>query len=292
MKLIYFPIALFLGMYITPSLGQSVLEGPDAPVVDFSYSQDTFTLDLYNPFSSNNYSEVYMEMDPMVPDPSDPAQHWRFQGYIIYQLLHDSVGLDQLGDIGLARIVGQSDLQDTITVLYNTEFDSLSNTCAPVQMVSGSNAGTQLTYNFSTDVFSSAPFQPNETYCFLAVAYASNLFRMNEDCPNDPQHFLMSTKGPNGVIPIYCVSGNSLGFDDLQNGIDITVYPNPSEGLFTCTSRNLARINIIDQLGRTVKTMEFEDEMLIDLSGEPRGTYYLELITESAVRGYHKVVLN
>ena len=75
-----------------------------------------------------------------------------------------------------------------------------------------------------------------------------------------------------------CVSFGTK-VDEAQVSNSISIYPNPSNGVFTisATSDNL-EITIINTLGQTVKTetMKNSNQMTIDMSKMSKGIYYLQ----------------
>lgn len=67
--------------------------------------------------------------------------------------------------------------------------------------------------------------------------------------------------------------------------MDITIYPNPSDGKFVVDCRNInsnsVNIRIIDLTGKTIKEQKdiSDDKFVIDLSAYSNGIYYFELIS-------------
>lgn len=82
-----------------------------------------------------------------------------------------------------------------------------------------------------------------------------------------------------------CVSTDSLTCNTLtsireENGLQLTISPNPSTGIFTITHPGLTsgEVEVFDQLGRKVTSMQIStSSTTIDLSAEPAGMYYLRL---------------
>ena len=75
----------------------------------------------------------------------------------------------------------------------------------------------------------------------------------------------------------------------------VTVYPNPSKGLFTITLGNSAKgtIEVYDMMGRNIKNMELntsEKEYKLDLSGFSKGVYLLNM-TIDGERSTKKIVI-
>lgn len=274
---------LFLAFSICTN-AQPVLQGPDAPAATFTYSNGVFEMTLSNPGTSNNYNEMYLEMDTTI-DPNAPSQLMDFQGYIIYQVAHDSILQSELDDISLSRIVGQSDLQDTIIDCYNTLYDQVAQICVPTMQVSGNNAGTQYVYNFDVDVFTGGPYIDGQSYCFVPVAYAVNPWRTHPNCPNSPNVFIRSKKGPTGGgLLYYCVNADIDVSDgpEVSKDIDVQIFPNPAQDQLTiqCSSDVLQSIVITDATGRIVHTSATtKHNTQLDVSALPAGVYFVNVRT-------------
>ncbi|OQX72201.1 MAG: hypothetical protein B6D61_14685 [Bacteroidetes bacterium 4484_249] len=75
----------------------------------------------------------------------------------------------------------------------------------------------------------------------------------------------------------------------------ISVYPNPSDGIFNLTafhditgSQNLLGLEIINNTGKTIYTME-NVPLKIDLSNQPKGIYFIKIETKNGI--YTKKIL-
>lgn len=68
------------------------------------------------------------------------------------------------------------------------------------------------------------------------------------------------------------------GLDELINA-GISVFPNPNSGLFTIVAQN-AEITITDINGRIVETSSSIERVTIDLSGEAKGLYLINIVTQ------------
>lgn len=288
-SLLHLYVACLIGT--TTIHAQTVMDGPDAPLMGFSYSAGAYTLTLSNPPTSNNYNQQYAEVDLNVPDPTDPAQAWMFQGYIIHQVLHDSVTLEQLDDPALARVVVQTDIQDSIGDLYNAFFDGPSGSCVLSLMVSASNTGLQMMHTLTTDPFTNQPYQDSVTYCFVARAYASNLYRTATFCPNEPFNFIASTRNPSGAMPRYCVNSSTVGVSDMMEDDPlIRIYPNPTHDVITIDGPGRYQIRVMDGLGRFLDEQAGSSKMVMDLSRYTPGKYLLEVVDGSGRRRIEQVM--
>ncbi len=159
-----------------------VLDGPDAPdlVIQELDKQLLFTI-TNNPYTSNNYeAKRYADFDPSIVLPNNPTGDniYRFQGYIVYQLLDNTVGTTDLYNTNLARPVFQCDIKDGVKQLINYNSDPTLG-LVPQLMVSGADAGIQNSFSVTQDLFSSTSDNQLvnfKNYYFMAVSYAYNNF--------------------------------------------------------------------------------------------------------------------
>jgi hypothetical protein len=157
-----------------------VLDGPDAPELTIQEldKQLLFTI-TNNPYSSNNYeAKRYADFDPSIVLPTNPTGDniYRFQGYIIYQLLDNTVGVTDLTNPALARQVFQCDIKDGVKQLINYNSDPTLG-LVPQLMVTGADKGIENSFSINQNLFSttSDPRLVNfMNYYFMAVAYAYN----------------------------------------------------------------------------------------------------------------------
>ncbi len=157
-----------------------VLDGPDAPdlVIQELDKQLLFTI-TNNPYTSNNYeAKRYADFDPSIVLPNTPTGDniYRFQGYIVYQLLDNTVTSTELYNTNLARPVFQCDIKDGVKQLINYNSDPTLG-LVPQLMVSGADQGIQNSFSITQDLFSSTSdnrLVNFKNYYFMAVAYAYN----------------------------------------------------------------------------------------------------------------------
>src|SRR5690606_27260261 len=132
-----------------------ILDGPDAPDLTYQELDKEIILYLTNDVpTSNNFNEMYEEFDPTIPPftieideegnevgvtPND--QFYHFEGYQIYQLRNESVGVQDIGDDNLARLAFQVDTRNGITKLINYEYDQDLELPVPQLMADGANEG-------------------------------------------------------------------------------------------------------------------------------------------------------
>ena len=159
-----------------------ILDGPDAPDLTFEELSQQFLVTMTNsPFSNNYEGNRYHEADPTIQIPLTelghaPDQVYRFEGYIIYQLIDGTVGPSDLYNADKARQVFQCDIKNGVTKLINYNVDqTLGN--VPQLMVSGLDQGIENSFTLTKDAFSvtaGATLTNFRNYYFMAVAYAYN----------------------------------------------------------------------------------------------------------------------
>lgn len=86
----------------------------------------------------------------------------------------------------------------------------------------------------------------------------------------------------------------SLSVEDFSLNAT-SVYPNPSSGeFFIKTKTNLSKVNLYNQTGALVKTIDVKDdsrELKVDVTGIQSGVYFLELQNASE-KSWKKVLVN
>jgi len=87
---------------------------------------------------------------------------------------------------------------------------------------------------------------------------------------------------------IYCFNEQVLimptGIDSFDEKNEISIYPNPSNGIFTIEGENIQKVEIIDLAGKTIKQFVINNEQLIfDLSNNTKGIYTVRIITDNSI---------
>ncbi len=166
-----------------------LLDGPEAPDMTIQELDGQLLFYLTNKKGvSNNYkvyNNDYDEQDiSIISDPtstvqalSNPDKHYRFEGYIVYQVKDDKVTSTDLKDITKAVPVFQCDVKNGVSRLVNYILDNSVGGYAPQIMVDGADLGMNSTFRLTNDVFASGDDKRlinNRTYYYFAVAYAYN----------------------------------------------------------------------------------------------------------------------
>ncbi|MGC6428039.1 MAG: hypothetical protein ACON4Y_01630 [Flavobacteriales bacterium] len=167
-----------------------VLNGPDAPDVEVVELDKELVFNFTNSPTSNNFLEQYIEFDPLIISPEgenwDP--YFRFQGYQFYQILAPYVSVTDLDNPDLARLVFQTDIEDTVSNLINYNFDVSIGANVPTLEVAGSNTGITHSVRIINDEFATGNSRliNHQPYYFMAVAYGYNNYK--EYDPTNPNN--------------------------------------------------------------------------------------------------------
>jgi hypothetical protein len=186
-----------------------IIEGPNAPTMNAQELDKEIILTLSNPTNSNNYQELYEELDPGIASSNANADKtYNFQGYQIFQLANEQVSISELGDTDLARQVAQCDIKDNIDRIINHDFDAEINSSLPIEMVNGENKGIRHSFKITTDLFSSSTNKNLvnfKTYHYIAISYSHNEYEPY--VPTDPnflngqkKRYLSSRKSAYGAV--------------------------------------------------------------------------------------------
>ncbi|MBL7933273.1 MAG: hypothetical protein JNL60_15310, partial [Bacteroidia bacterium] len=167
-----------------------LLDGPEAPNMTIQEMENELIVYLTNEKGTNNYRQFnndYAEEDVTITsDPSssipglrNPDKTYRFEGYIVYQVVDDKVTSNDLDDKTKARQIFQCDLANGVTRLINYEQDNVLGAEVPTLKVDGADQGITTTFRITEDVFSTLENRKlvnNKQYYFIAVAYAYNQY--------------------------------------------------------------------------------------------------------------------
>ncbi|MEO8589708.1 MAG: hypothetical protein ABI432_10095 [Flavobacteriales bacterium] len=272
MRRIITPIALVVPFML---MAQSP-DGPDAPNLAIIYDPvgSEFTFVLSNSPGSNNYGESYTEwINEPVPTPD---QYWRFQGYAIYQFRSPADADDSLQYVILdpqrALPVILIDKSDTITTMLHNLHTIAPDTCTPVTFVLD-NSGLSGSIINSFDPFTMFGYDPDETYCFVALAFAYNKWHHHATC-DTLQQVLFSKKTAAGALQVQCIDLAHVGMEE-QLVENITLSPIPTASTFTLTGGMGARYQVrcVSMLGALMLDRTVTSGEIIDASAWAPGPY-------------------
>ncbi|HJW31422.1 MAG TPA: hypothetical protein VJ508_19470, partial [Saprospiraceae bacterium] len=198
--------ALFNNCFILPN-------GPDAPDLDWIELDRELIMVLSNdPKTSNNKFELYRERGLEVPE-GEIDSTYKFEGYLVYQLLNGNVTTGELEDVNKARLIFQVDKRNGISKLYNwTTVEGPNNTeiWTPVLQIEGKDDGIRHTFQIKEDQFAQTDRRlvNHKHYYYTAIAYA-----YNEYAPFDPLTLIGQRK------PYLEGRGNIRTYDPLPHPV-------------------------------------------------------------------------
>lgn len=105
-----------------------------------------------------------------------------------------------------------------------------------------------------------------------------------------------TTLGNHGTVNRSFATGTftTLGIEDFSLNAT-SIFPNPSSGEFSIkTKTNLSKVNVYNQTGTLVKTIELTDlsnQVNVNISGLQSGVYILELLNNSD-KSWKKIIIN
>ena len=115
---------------------------------------------------------------------------------------------------------------------------------------------------------------------------ALNLWIEEQDCPELYRTWAMLTD----TVPVF--GGYHVGVH--ENGAEtenVTVYPNPADGIVTVTGNALRQAEVFNAVGQRAATATgTEDEIRIDLRQLPAGVYFVTVTDSEGRKCVKKVV--
>ena len=161
----------------------ATLRGPDAPNLVIQELDKELILTWSNPKGSNNNpkdSTIFHDQkfhDEGYQEDYDKTTSrdslYRFQGYMVYQLIDGTVGAGDLYNVNKARLAFQCDKKDGIAQIVNYTDDVTLSALVPHEMVSGADNGIVHSCRLSTDLFATGDNHliNHKTYYYTIVAY-------------------------------------------------------------------------------------------------------------------------
>ncbi len=239
--------------------------GPDAPELKAESKDKEIVINIDNLVSSNNYQESYTERISTVDDQFD--QFYKFEGYKVYQVRTANTSRQLLNDIGSARLIAQSDIQNNITEIFNWKNivnpDPTSNEdyiWTKESKVVASNSGLINNFSFTEDQFATGDktLINGKNYHFMVVAYAHNNWKEFDPTDGSGQKtpYIESLNNVKVFTFVPNLMSSTNSYNHLTN---IFLSPNPisrSQSDITLRLFNLPEqvtINIFDTKGNLVK---------------------------------------
>lgn len=171
--------------------GFKQLEGPSAPLLSIRELDRKVIINVVDDAQGNNIGESYAQVDPLrVRKGFISGVHkdslYKYQGYIVYQLVDASVSSNDLTNPAKAIPVAIYDINDGIKQLTNwtQSLDPASgvtlwtpdNNTIPGVGTALPNLGIAHSFVDSLDVFGGGQMVNHQTYYFGVMAFASNNF--------------------------------------------------------------------------------------------------------------------
>lgn len=215
-----------------------LLDGPDAPNVDWVELNRQLVAVLTNQGNSNNLDEKYEEVDFLAPDEykfsPDPAIRelvkYKFEGYRIYQLINPNVTNADFDNPDVSRPVYQVDIKNGVAEIYNwVELRDPNNNNQifyPELQVDGQDLGLRHTFSITDDKFATGNDKRlvnHKKYYFAVIAYAYNNFKTFDPLDDtstvkgQQRPYLSGRKAADGPIRIFTVVPRPIVDQSLQS---------------------------------------------------------------------------
>ncbi|MDR2085130.1 MAG: T9SS type A sorting domain-containing protein [Bacteroidales bacterium] len=177
----------------------AVTNGPNAPDLTIRELENSLVFYLTNRRtndSGNNFGESYIEVDPYLATLPPYEEYdstgnvistiymdsaYRFEGYIVYQLIDAEASIADIGDQSKIREVFQCDIKNSVTKLVNYDYDSYLDANVPTAKVNGSNEGITHSFVLTKDAFTEGTLVNHKSYYFTVVAYGYNEYMKYSD---------------------------------------------------------------------------------------------------------------
>jgi hypothetical protein len=224
-----------------------LLDGPDAPTVDWIEVNKEVIAVLTNNAPSNNVDEAYRQQDFLAPESLKfnadslirESTFYKFEGYLVYQLSNPNVTTAEFTNTEKSRLVYNVDVKNGVTKIYNwiegRDPATKKRIYFPQERISASDSGVRHTFSVTEDKFASGNDKSlinHKKYYFAVIAYAYNNFETFDPlaqpaATGQPRSYLPGRKSGDGKgIQIYTVIPRPVVDQALQasygDGIEIT----------------------------------------------------------------------
>ena len=164
----------------------AVVNGPNAPdltILELENELVFFISNRETNDSGNNFGEQYSEVDPYIESAgySLDSSSYKFEGYIVYQLVDNEATIADVGDDSKVRQVFQCDLANGVSKLVNYTYDQNLDANVPTLMVNGLDRGISHSFKITTDAFTNEALVNHKSYYFTTVAYGYNMYKKYSD---------------------------------------------------------------------------------------------------------------
>ena len=260
-------------------------------------------------FMANAQEQVMVQISPgfnqgeKFPDTSkdDVTMHWDGENEFGFQLMgggdltisaqFDQTDLTAYGVVGgqiISIVAWIMQMPISVTVRIYDEIDgSPGNVVYSEDVTSITNEGDWNTYTLST------PFDIDGSTFFIALntLHGSDCYPVGVDAgpavskgdlfqTGDDWWVHLGDIGLSYSFNIRAVATIITDIADIENA-EISIYPNPSDGIFSIAMNGTYNLEIVDVTGRLVESTEFTDNAEIDISTEIKGIYFLKFFNEN-----------
>jgi hypothetical protein len=247
-----------------------LVAGPDAPNLTIQELDRELILylDNDNSLSTNylesRYDENLLGFDPIIPEVpieglllDSAARSYQFQGYQVYQVADNTVSINDLQDIELARLIFQCDIKDGITQAINFDLDTDMNLPVPVLRADGADEGLQHSFRVTKDAFAQGDNKlvNHKTYYFIAMAYGFNNyleFDSSTGLGQDEQYKASRLSGGKSIKPSSGIphkvdpeAGGTTIYANYGDGVEITRLEGAGNGMNNLEITPASEANIL-----------------------------------------------
>lgn len=200
-----------------------------------------------------------------------------------------SYGFIEAGDVPLCSVHGDQDA----TVPYNRDFASVS--VFDIIVVDGSRmlheqanaVGVQSNF-YSFYGAGHVPYAGDANYMDTTINFFRDFVIDVMGCTDTP---LQPANAPLETATLYQLGFCGLGIDENVQHEAISIYPNPSTGLFTVKSNYSGIIEVLDLTGKIIYKNNINGQLNIDLNDRNSGLYILKMTDEFNRTSTHKVII-
>ena len=164
----------------------AVVNGPNAPdltILELNNELVFYISNRKTNDSGSNFGESYSEVDPYIQSAgySKDSSTYRFEGYIVYQLVDNEASIADIGDETKIREIFQCDVANGVSKIVNYSYDANMDANVPTMKVNGADAGISHTFTITTDAFTNTTLVNHKSYYFTAIAYGYNMYKRYSD---------------------------------------------------------------------------------------------------------------
>ena len=243
-----------------------IVSGPDAPDVTIQELENELILYMTNDNPlSNNYLEDYLQLDPGIPKfdidgvlYDTLTRSYDFEGYLVYQVKNSEVSASDLGEIDLARLIAQCDVENEVDLVINYIQDNEMDLPVPTLMSNGANDGIFHSMSVTTDAFAQGDNRlvNHKTYYFMVLAYGYNNYEEYNSVLGSGQdvQFKASRKAAVGSLRSYSgvphspnpESGGTVQYAAYGSGVEMTRHEGKGNGTTNLDITEASEMDILD----------------------------------------------